>query len=81
MVKVNVYEAKTNFSKYLKRVAAGETIVICKHSVPVAELRPLEPEKKKPRPIEIDPGGVVLDERFWEPLPEELLRAFEGESD
>ena len=81
MVKVNVYEAKTNFSKYLKRVAAGETIVICKHSVPVAELRLLEPEKKKPRPIGLGKGSVVLDERFWEPLPDDIQAAFEGRDD
>lgn len=34
----NVHEAKTNLSKLLERVEAGETIVIARNGKPVAEL-------------------------------------------
>ena len=37
---VNVHEAKTQFSRLLKRVAAGQEIVIAKAGQPVARLVP-----------------------------------------
>ena len=47
MIRVNVHEAKTHLSRYLERVAEGESVVICKRNIPVAELRPIvQPEKK-----------------------------------
>ncbi|MEM7396015.1 MAG: type II toxin-antitoxin system prevent-host-death family antitoxin [Verrucomicrobiota bacterium] len=44
--KVNIYEIKTNLSRYLNKVKEeGETYIICKNGEPVAELTPCE----KPR--------------------------------
>ncbi|MGI9157805.1 MAG: type II toxin-antitoxin system Phd/YefM family antitoxin [Marmoricola sp.] len=40
METVNIHQAKTHLSKLLERVQGGETIVIAKAGVPVAELRP-----------------------------------------
>jgi prevent-host-death family protein len=37
---VGAYEAKTRLSELLDRAAAGETITITKHGVPVARLTP-----------------------------------------
>lgn len=48
MTSLNVHEAKTHFSRYLDRVQQGETIIICKNDVPVAQLTPL-PKDKKPK--------------------------------
>jgi prevent-host-death family protein len=39
---VNIHEAKTQFSRLLERVAAGEEIIIAKAGRPVARLVPLE---------------------------------------
>ncbi len=39
---VNVYEAKTQLSKLLERVEAGEEIVIARHGRPVARLVPTQ---------------------------------------
>lgn len=36
----NVHEAKTNFSKLLDRVLEGETVLITRNGLPVAELVP-----------------------------------------
>lgn len=38
MIKVGAFEAKTQFSALLERVAAGEDVVITKHGRPVARL-------------------------------------------
>lgn len=41
----NVYEAKTNFSKLLELVQAGEEVVISKAGKPIADLKPHQPKK------------------------------------
>ncbi|RLB39873.1 MAG: type II toxin-antitoxin system Phd/YefM family antitoxin [Deltaproteobacteria bacterium] len=76
MIRVNIYEAKTNLSKYLKRVAKGETVVLCKRNVPVAEIRPLSHNRKSPRPIGLAKGLFDIPPEFYEPLPPEVLHSF-----
>ncbi len=44
---VGAYDAKTNLSRLLDEVSAGQTIVITKHGVPVAHLTP-PPAKQRP---------------------------------
>ena len=41
---VGAYEAKTNLSKLLERVEAGEEITITKHGAPIAKLVPVKKE-------------------------------------
>ena len=41
MIKLNIHEAKTHLSKYLAKLAKGETIVLCKRNTPIAEIRSL----------------------------------------
>ena len=77
MIKVNLAEAKTRLSQYLDSVERGETVVLCRRNVPVAEIRPLPRPLTEPRPVGTDPDLVVPDS-FFEPLPEDLLQAFEG---
>ena len=78
MSRVNVAEAKAHFSRYLRRVKAGETILICERNVPVAEIRPLQSAaRRRERSLEpIYPDWEVPDS-FFEPLPDDLLDAFE----
>lgn len=78
---VNVHEAKTHLSKLLKRAHEGEEIVLSKAGKPYAKLVPFEaPATKEPR----KPGrfkGVwpdLPDSFFFDPLPEEELRLWEG---
>jgi len=48
MHSVGAYEAKTNLSKLLDRVAKGERIAIKRHGVPVAILQPVDSSQRKP---------------------------------
>ncbi|MBX3027296.1 type II toxin-antitoxin system prevent-host-death family antitoxin [bacterium] len=77
MIRVNIAEVKANLSAYIERVEAGETIVLCRRNVPVAEIRPVPKPPEKPRPVGID-RGMVVPSSFFEPLPDALLDAFEG---
>jgi antitoxin (DNA-binding transcriptional repressor) of toxin-antitoxin stability system len=76
---LNVHDAKTHLSRALDRVEAGETIILCRRNVPIAELRPIPPEEppKEPRLIGLAKGEYEVPPSFFDPMPEEFLRAFE----
>ena len=78
VMEINIHEAKTNFSKLLQRVAAGEEITIAKAGVPVARLVPIEPARTK-RKLGIDRGKIYIADDFDAPLPDDILAAFYGE--
>jgi len=77
MKAVNTHEAKTQFSRLLRRVAAGEEITIANRGVPVARLVPV-PREKSPRVLGILRGELTIPEDFDAPLADDLLDLFEG---
>jgi len=77
MEEVNVHEAKTQLSQLLHRVEAGEEIVIARAGKPVARLVPVDVDSAS-RPLGMDAGLVRIAEDFDAPLPDEILRDFEG---
>lgn len=76
MVKINVHEAKTHFSKLLERVNNGEEVIIAKAGSPIARLVPIG-EKPKKRVVGSAQGKVAIADNFDVPLPESILSAFE----
>jgi len=78
-MEVNIGQAKIQFSKLLRRVAAGEEITIARAGVPVARLIPVEKNPRKTRPMGMDRGKVWVADDFDAPLPNDLLAAFYGE--
>jgi antitoxin (DNA-binding transcriptional repressor) of toxin-antitoxin stability system len=77
MIRLNIADAKTHLSRHLERVEQGETIILCRRNVPIAEIHPLPRQLSDPRPVGID-RGMVIPSEFFEPLPKELLDAFDG---
>lgn len=77
MATVNIHEAKTHFSKLLRRVAAGEEIVIARAGRPVARLVPFEAEGAGRRLGGYE-GQIRWSGDFDATLPAELLEEFEG---
>lgn len=74
---VSVYEAKTHLSRLIDRAAAGNEVVITRHGRPVAKIGPIA-HRGKPRKLGILKGKVRVRGDFDEPLPDEILDAFEG---
>ena len=74
---VNIHEAKTGLSKLVARAEAGEEIVIARAGTPVARLVALKPRRARRRLGLLD-GKFKIPDDFNRPLPESLLRAFEG---
>jgi antitoxin (DNA-binding transcriptional repressor) of toxin-antitoxin stability system len=77
MIRINISEAKTHFSRYLKRVLQGESVILCKRNTPVAEIRAIPQTTLKQRPIGLAEGMFEIPDAFFEPLPEKLEGAFE----
>jgi len=76
MVVVNVHQAKTQLSRLLARVEAGEDVVIARRGEPVARLVGCKaPSKRRPDVLK---GMVTVPESFFDPLPENELTAWEG---
>lgn len=76
-IEINVHEAKTHFSKLLNRVLAGEEVVIAKAGVPVARLVPIR-NRSDDRRAGSAKGKLEVGDGFYEPLPADVLDAFEG---
>ncbi len=75
MSQVSVHEAKTHLSRLLRRVAAGEEIVIAKGGRPVARLVPAAPLAQ--RQLGRDSGLFEVPADFDAPFPEDVLESFE----
>lgn len=85
MTTVSVHEAKTHLSRLLARVEAGEEVIIARGKQEIAKLVPLEPPQKKRRVPGrlahlIPTGKDPLADGFWDPLPEDELALWNGES-
>ncbi|MDZ7622117.1 MAG: type II toxin-antitoxin system Phd/YefM family antitoxin [Candidatus Competibacteraceae bacterium] len=82
MLQLNIHEAKTHLSRYLHVLEKGETIILCKRNVPIAEIRPLPKTPPQPRPLGLAADrGVELPDEFFEQLPAEIVAAFNGATD
>ena len=72
---VNVGEANRHFFELLERAHNGEEIILAKAGKPYARLMPLASGETR-RLGQL--AGLVVGPEFFEPLPEEELRAWEG---
>jgi prevent-host-death family protein len=68
-IKVNIHEAKTQLSRLLQRVSAGEEIIIAKAGRPIARLLPyIAPSENRKPGNDADKIWIAPD--FNDPLPE-----------
>jgi prevent-host-death family protein len=79
MTVVTIHKAKTELSKLIARVEAGEEVVLARGGKPLAKIGALESAKPKTRGAGAWKGRFELPDTFFDPLPEEELRAWEGE--
>ncbi len=81
MAAYNIYEAKTNFSALVEKVAKGEEVVLSRAGKPVAKLLPFEEPSKTAarkqyrRAGKNFAGWESVPDGLDDPLPEEMQRA------
>ena len=73
---VNVHEAKTQLSRLLAQAEAGEEVIIARNGQPVARLVRCQPRGK--REFGAWRGRLVVNDSFFDPLPEAELAAWEA---
>lgn len=71
---VSVHEAKTHLSRLLDEALAGTSVVVTRRGKPVARLEPIHPSGR--RVFGAYKGKIKFDDRFFEPLPDDLLEAW-----
>ena len=86
MTTVTIHQAKTNLSKLIAAVLAGEEVIVANGKQPVVKIVPLKPLLKKKRvggwlAHTIPPGKDPLADGFWDPLPEDELALWNGENE
>jgi antitoxin (DNA-binding transcriptional repressor) of toxin-antitoxin stability system len=81
MIEATMFEAKTQLSDLVKRAQRGEKVILTmgRKKTPVAEIVALKPVKKRTFDMFHHPGFVLPAD--FDELPEEELRAWEGEDE
>lgn len=79
MTTVTVHHAKTHLSRLIAAAERGEEVVIARGNKPAVRLVsvsavPAKPERKPGRLK----GIIAFDDAFFDPLPEDELRLWEG---
>lgn len=74
---VNIHNAKTNLSKLIEKVLAGEDVTLAKAGKPVAKIVAYK-EKVKPRKLGLLKGKIWISDDFNEE-DKEINKMFYGE--
>src|SRR4051812_7612249 len=77
MVSFNIYEAKTQLSKLIRQVRAGEEVIIADAGIPIAKLVPIEPPKTA-RVLGADRGKIWTAPDAFVPLAGDDLAAWDS---
>jgi antitoxin (DNA-binding transcriptional repressor) of toxin-antitoxin stability system len=82
MITATIFEAKTNLSELIKQALNGETVLITfgREKKPMVTLSPVEPLAKR-RLGFMEHLGIEIPDSFFDPLPEEELRLWNGEGE
>ena len=78
MATVNLDEAEVSLHNLLERVEAGEEVTIVRHGDTVAKLVSIPKRKWGKRQPDTLKGKIVIPDSFFDPLPEEELKLWEG---
>ena len=82
MTTITVDDIERDVAGYLGRVRAGESLLVMEADRPIAEVRSVVPAEDAAlpalRPSGLAEGEFVVPDDFDDPLPEDILRIFEG---
>ena len=77
MATVNIYDAKTRLSQLVDQAASGEDVVVSRNGKPLVRITQLSVPKRRIK-FGVLKGKVRIAADFDAPLPEDVLRGFEG---
>lgn len=78
MSTITVQDLEKDVQGILHRVEEGESIIVLRGQLPVAEVRPLALNSTELRPFGLAIGEFTVPTDFDAPLSDEILEEFEG---
>jgi prevent-host-death family protein len=78
MTTFTVHAAKTNLSRLIEQALRGEEVVIARGDKPVVRLVPVEAPVPRRRFGSLK-GRLEVPDSFFDPLPEDELKLWEGD--
>lgn len=78
MSTISVQDFQRDLLALLRRVEAGESFLVVSGEHPLAEVRPVPTPAAQPRPFGLCVGRFIVPADFDRPLPDEILKEFEG---
>ena len=78
MLSLDIQDAAKEFPRCLEALEQGKAVMLCRHSRPYAEIRPLHATEATSRPIGLAKGLFEVPDAFFDDLPEDELAAFEA---
>lgn len=76
MASIDVHQIQSDPLGCLRRVEQGETLLVLRDEQPVAEIKPVAPPARQPRPVGLCAGLFVTPSDFDQALPDALLQDF-----
>ena len=78
MTTVAVHAAETRLSRLIEQALRGEEVIIARSDKPVVRLVPVDAPKPRRVPGTLK-GQIKVPESFFDPLPEDELKLWEGD--
>jgi antitoxin (DNA-binding transcriptional repressor) of toxin-antitoxin stability system len=78
MSTISVQDVQRDLLAFLRRVEAGESFLVLSGEHALAEVRPAPARLIQPRPFGLCAGQFTVPPDFDRPLPEDILKEFEG---
>ena len=78
MITITVQEIQRDPLAFLRRLEAGEALLVVQGERALAQVRPVPAPAAELRPYGLCAGRFTVPSDFDRPLPEEVLQAFEG---
>jgi antitoxin (DNA-binding transcriptional repressor) of toxin-antitoxin stability system len=75
-MRVNLTDARKNFSKLIRAAERGEIVTICRRGVPVADLRATTAARKRPKLGTLRGKIKIFDPNWWKPMTDDEVEDF-----
>ena len=77
MTTVTLHAAKTHLSRLIEQALRGEEVIIARGDKPVVRLVPIDAPQPRRIPGTLK-GQIEVPDSFFDPLPEDELKLWEG---
>lgn len=77
MTQISIQEIERDPAAFVHRIEAGESLMVVRGGIAIAEVQPVPPATNQPRPFGLASGEFTVPHDFDAPLPDEITSLFE----